>query len=293
MGIITSSIWVRLVIYAVAIVVALYVIFVPRFWGSTLNRFIFFPDKRSYELRDNILFLKKHFQVDYECLKIPTENGEKLNAWLFLLPHAKKIALVSHGNAGNICYRLPLANMLLASGLSVLLYDYEGYGESSGKPTVTNVVNDGVAAFDYLVKEKNWQPENIVLYGESLGTGVTCELARKRKPGGLILQSGFYSLCQTGRDLIAWLKLYPDCLFPEPHMNNALTLSQPHPPVLIMHGMVDNILNYHNSEKLMAESVPPKQLLLLPHAGHNDIVAKNGHEMAVAINAFLDKLETP
>src|SRR6516164_9517845 len=130
----------RLTVFAIiTTLVALYVVFLPVFWTAAFGKMLFYPDKQGYQITSDLDYLEKQYQVRCEDVKIPTANGQTLNGWLFRLPSSKKIALVSHGNAGNICYRLPLAATLLAAGVSVLLYDYEGYGESSGKPSLVNI----------------------------------------------------------------------------------------------------------------------------------------------------------
>ncbi len=105
-------------------------------------------------------------------------NGNQLHGWLLSLPTAKRIFLVSHGNGGNIASRLTLAEALIKSGNSVFLYDYQGYGRSQGQPTVTNICDDAICAFDYLVKKEKFEPQSIIAYGESIGTGSTCVLFR-------------------------------------------------------------------------------------------------------------------
>ena len=170
------------------------------------------------------------------------------------------------------------------------MYDYEGFGKSTGVPNLQNVCDDGVAAFDYLTKQKRIRAIDIILYGESLGTGVSCQISKQRQAGGIILQSGFASLILAGREKLPFLHLYPDASFPTPNMDSTAILRSPHPPLLIIHGMKDSTLSYKNSEVLMAEAAPPKTLVLLPDATHEGICTDNVQQTMKALKTFVSGL---
>jgi hypothetical protein len=199
--------------------------------------------------------------------------------------------LVSHGNGGNIAYRLPLAFNLLQSGVSVFLYDYEGYGASEGSPSIEAICKDGLSAYDYLIAVKKYQPANIIGYGESVGTGITSYIASQRHFTGIVLQSPYTSLIQAGCDSLPWLRLYPHFLFPKPELNNVEIFTHPHPPLLIIHGKRDSILSYHYSEQIMKRALPPAELVLLPHAGHNDAPSVDKDLLMPALKAFWKSLK--
>jgi len=272
----------------IVMLLLLYALFIPALWLPLFNVAIFYPDRQHYDLALDIARIEKQFGAKYENVYFPAQNKQTLNGWLFALPSASKVILVCHGNAGNIAYRLPLATLLLSCGASVFLYDYQGYGESAGRPSLSNVCADAIAAFDYLVEVRKLRPAEIVGYGESIGAGVICELAKKRSLSALILQSGFFSLAAAGRDFYPWLRLYPEWFFPEPRMDTAIFLSKPHPPLLLIHGMKDEVLSYHYSARLMKKALPPKQLLLLPNTGHNDVT--DNPEVILGLRSFLAEL---
>jgi pimeloyl-ACP methyl ester carboxylesterase len=236
------------------------------------NGVLFYPDKEHYDISKLRSQIEQKYHLKVEDVTINASDGTKLHGYFCRLPGAKKVMLYSHGNGGNIDYRLSCAFYLLGVGTSVLLYDYEGYGKSEGSPTLTKVCDDAVCAYDYLQKNEHYQPKEIVLYGESLGSGVSCELLKKRECGGIILMSGFASLLGTGKDLVPLFRIYPDFAFPEPQMNNLATLSGKHPPLLILHGEKDQVLKHSYSETLARDASPPKTFVTVPDGDHTSVV---------------------
>ena len=99
----------------------------------------------------------------------------------------KPTVLIFHGNAGNITHRDMILQEFNTLGYPALLIDYHGYGKSEGKPSEKNLYRDGKASLEWL-RRKNRKPEEIVLFGKSLGSGVAVELATKHSFKGLILE---------------------------------------------------------------------------------------------------------
>ncbi len=218
-------------------------------------------------------------------------RNERLHGWYFEQAGAGKTVLVSHGNAGNLSHRVDLIKMLLKTGASVFIYDYAGYGLSKGSPSVDGCIDDSVAAFDFLTKEKKLPAESIVLYGESIGTAFTCQLAERRKSGALILQSSFQSLPQIAGEKMPLFCVYPKNIFPCNQLDSLSYVKGEHPPLLIIHGKLDNLLPCHNGEDLYKAASAEKQLVILPEAGHNDVPFKLTDECKLALAKFCGKQE--
>jgi fermentation-respiration switch protein FrsA (DUF1100 family) len=226
-----------------------------------------------------------------ENVYFPSHNGKQLHGWYLQAANTKHVVLISHGNGGNLTYRIPLIAMFLRNGVSVFIYDYQGYGRSAGSPSVEKLCEDGNAAFDWLISEKGYHDRQIIVFGESLGTGVACQIAARRSVGGIILQSAYSSLIDLARQKILWLRLYPDSLFPkQEQLNNADILSQPHAPLLLVHGEQDRLIPVAHSEQIYRLAVAPKTLTLLPDAGHNDIYDVNFQQYNSAVQQFLSQL---
>ena len=117
---------------------------------------------------------------------------------------ARLAVLFCHGNGGNISHRLDTCAALLATGVSVFVFDYRGYGRSAGRPGEEGTYRDAQAAYQWL-RQKGFAGTNIMAFGESLGGGVAAELAVREPLGGLVLQSTFTSIPDIGAELFPWL----------------------------------------------------------------------------------------
>jgi uncharacterized protein len=214
-------------------------------------------------------------------------DGNRLHGWFFKLPNSKFIAVVNHGNRGNIGTPAHLApvNLLLSSGVSALVYDYEGYGISQGKPSLKGILADGKAAFYFAVDNLGYKPKQIIEYGESLGCAVAGRLSVGEPCAGVILQSGFASLERIGKEALPIVNIYPSFLFPLPRFDTAETLKQLHPPLLIIHGKQDAVVPVAHAEAIYRSASPPKELVILPNVGHHDILMHE-HDKQHAIDAI-------
>lgn len=241
--------------------------------------------------------LDQLFKTKSKELKIPLpklskdkgfEKQETLAALLVEKP-SEKVILVSHGNAGNIGHRVGLASLLVNSGASVFLYDYQGFGESGGIATCAHALSDGLTAYDYVVNTLHYKPENIIVYGESVGCGVTTNIMKNRKVGKVILQSGFPSLLTAARDKLFFLWVLPPNLVPEPNFDNLSAVQEAHPPILFMHGDKDTILPFSYCETMYSKALPPKQMYTCHGEGHNDIGLINTAGYMGAVKQFVNQ----
>ncbi len=223
-----------------------------------------------------------------EEIKFKNRNGDLLSAWFFRVPDAKRVVLIHHGNAGNITHRLLIARDFLQLGISAFVYDYRGYGESTGRPSMTGLISDGQDAYDYLSKTLGYKADQIIFYGESIGTAVSCCVNQTKPCKVMILQSAPSALPDVARDDILWFRAYPDWVFPEPHFASKKIISQFKEPILFIHGKKDRTVPFQHSELLYAHaSSPKKEIVLLPDAGHNDVQGVDEPQFFKAISKFL------
>lgn len=225
--------------------------------------------------------------VSRESVDIPVENGDHIHAWHFALHNgavtkADRVILVCHGNAGNISHRDDLARLLLDAGANVLLFDYRGYGLSTGKPGEEATYRDAMAAHQWL-ENKGYAATNIIAYGESLGGGVAAELARRSKLGGLILQSTFTSIVDIGAEVYPWI---PVRLIASIKYDTLHKLPDIKIPVLFMHSRSDRLIAFHHVEKNFAAANQPKFLCEI-EGDHNDGIFVSHDKMLKAVESFL------
>jgi fermentation-respiration switch protein FrsA (DUF1100 family) len=215
-------------------------------------------------------------------------DGNKIDAWYFKLPKSTKVALLSHAAGVNSSFWTNKIAALLECGCSVFIYDYQGYGLSDGRPTATGIIEDGLAAYDYLTTKLGYVPSQIVGFGHSLGTGVTTELMKRRKFSSLILESGFTSMRDVMYDKLPIIKIYPESCWFTPRYDTVETLKLPHPPLLLVHGMKDTEIKVHHSQDLYQVASEPKTLVLLENSGHNSVDPADEQKYIDALRQFLN-----
>lgn len=265
----------------------LYLLVSPAVAASFWNKMMFFPTRGDHEYYE----LESIAGVPRQDVWIGSTHKSKLHGWFFRRPGANMIAVVSHGNGGSIIHRVYMVETLLKAGVSVLVYDYQGYGKSTGSPAVPKICQDGNAAYDFALTELGFQPSDIILVGESLGCGVTTEVAKKRPCAAVILQSGFSSLPAIAREKFGLLNIYPDVLFPHPKLDNSGNLSNIHVPVLVVHGKDDVVIPVHHAKENFAAANEPKTLYLIECGGHNDCMDVGGAAYQEAYAQFIQSLE--
>ena len=218
-------------------------------------------------------------------------SKETLHGWWFAHPHKEDapVVLLSHGNSGNITIRAGLCELIMRSGASVFVYDYRGFGKSTGEPTVEGVSQDGVAAMDFLRARLGLPPERFYLYGESLGAAVSTYIHSQRECAGIVLQSGFSSLGAIAGHTFKPLRLYPLWLYPNPGLDSAAILKRAeHPPLLVVHGKLDRVVPFEHGLALYEAASGRKQLLALPASSHSDLLATASEELTAALRAFFN-----
>jgi len=162
---------------------------------------VFFPEKE-------VLCTPRDIGLEFRDLVISSVKGEKINAWFIPASQARYTVLLCHGNAGNLSTRLEKIRLLHSLGLSILIFDYQGYGKSTGTPSEAGVYKDVYAAYRYLKEELKVPASEILIYGESLGGAVAVDLAGTAEAAGLILESTFSSATEMARRIYPFVPVF-------------------------------------------------------------------------------------
>lgn len=236
---------------------------------------LYFPDRKIPNRADYGL-------VDMDELHLDTADGLKLLTWYKPAAPGKPTILYYHGNAGNIGSRSLMVRPYLAQGYGVLLPEYRGYGGNRGKPSELNFYRDAALAMKYL-QQQGIKSNCLVLYGESLGSGVVVEIAKRYPVAAVILQTPFNRLTDVAFHHYPYL---PTGLLLKDRYNNQAKIADINAPLLIMHGNNDRVIPIKYAEKLFAAAMEPKQFFTMPDFGHNDI---NPQMMANQVKEFLQE----
>lgn len=247
------------------VIVAVFIIFLF-FLYSSQEMFIFPATQIIYRTPAS-----KPFEWDYEDVLLDV-NGERTHGWFIPFPEAQWTVLFSHGNAGNIADRLESIHLLRLLGLSVLAYDYGGYGLSSGKPSEKRIEADIKAMWDYLVNDKGIAPNGIIVFGRSLGGAAAGYLASVVKPAAVILESTFCSIPDVVRDMPLGRFLEKGIRHRFPTLERITKITV---PILIIHSPDDTVIPYKHGLTLFEHANDPKYFLEI-RGDHNEgfIVSK-------------------
>ncbi len=221
-------------------------------------RLVYFPEKP-------LSITPEAIGLDYTSVNIATRDGETLHGWWMSVPNAKGTVLFFHGNAGNISHRINYLAMFKRLGYNTLLFDYRGYGQSSGVPSESGTYLDAQAAWRYLTETRGIAPAQIVLFGESLGGAVAAWLAVQEKPGLLALASTFTSVPDLAAEIYPFLPVRWISRF---DYDTRKSLQSVTCPVFIAHSPQDEIIPFEHGQQLFQAAPEPKQFLTL-EGGHN------------------------
>ncbi len=222
--------------------------------------------------------------MDYEELTLSTTDGEHLHAWFIPHPQARATLLFAHGNAGNISHRLDSIQVFHDIGLNVLIFDYRGYGQSTGKPSEKGTYRDAEAAWAYLTLTRGIDPGKIILFGRSLGAAVITDLATRVEPAGVILESAFLSVPDMASTIYPWLPVRWLASYRYDNGDKVTRITQ---PLLIIHSRGDEIIPFEQGERLFQQASEPKQFLEL-RGRHNDGFYVSRDEYLAVMGAFLE-----
>ena len=211
------------------------------------RKLLYLPSENNY-LDDQIDFNFREVFID-------VEKNLKLKAWLIENDFKNKKTLVFfHGNAGNLSNRTYKLNQLSKLDLNIIILAWRSFSGNEGEPSEQNLYNDAKKTIDWL-NTKGVKNKNIILYGESLGTGIAVELGQTNQFGGIILESPFTSMINAAKNIYPWLPvkyLLKDKYDSEKKIKNLQI------PILIMHGKKDNIVPFKMGKKLYDLANNPK-----------------------------------
>jgi fermentation-respiration switch protein FrsA (DUF1100 family) len=253
-----------------------------------LGLMYFFQDKLLFMPTSEMVQTPESAGLVAEDLWVNTDDGIRIHGWYFPNKQASNVIVLSHGNAGNISYRLDIAETLLQTGASVYMYDYRGFGKSEGSPTEDGLYMDIMAVIDGLVDIKGYREDQIIMYGRSLGGAVASYAAANRNLGGLVIDSAFKNLRAMVRDVYPFV---PSRLaaYEFPTEEYLMMMKDRVYPVMVMHSPGDEIVGVHHGEYLYSVLDEPKQFVEL-RGGHNDNFFRSKELIAESWQWYLEEI---
>jgi fermentation-respiration switch protein FrsA (DUF1100 family) len=251
------------------------------------TKYVFYPSRKVI---DNPGDLNLHF----DDVLLETQDGETISCWY--IPSggyegSGKVVLFSHGNAGNIGDRLGTIEVFHKMGYDVMVYDYRGYGASTGSPTEEGTYLDALAVWNYVKGDKGIPPEKIVIFGRSLGGGISAWLAEQARPGALIIESSFLSAADMAKKMFPYLPVKLLCRYKYSTVDRIKNIDC---PVVIAHSPDDEMIPFKHGQKLYKLAGQPKMFVEMS-GGHNagglDIDTDYQKRLAAFLAEHIDGVE--
>ena len=246
---------------------------------------VYQPGARKVDVPDPALALEQQ-EVTFRAA-----DATRLTAWIIPAANGGPDApwvLIAHGNYGNIGFggRPQFYAWFRDLGVNLLAYDYRGFGASEGEPTESGVYADADAAYRYLTDSLHVRPSRIILFGHSLGTGVTIELARHVPAAGMIVEDAYTSVADRGQEVFPLLpvKLIANSRFASIEKVGELKL-----PKLFLHAKHDQVIPFRHGQAVFAAAAEPKQFVAL-ESGHADGYLAARTTYYPAIDAFIKRV---
>lgn len=212
-------------------------------------------------------------------------DGTKLHGWFVPCQQPRAVVLFAHGNSGNVADLAEvLGDFCRRHRVTLMVFDYRGFGRSEGTPAESGLYQDARAARAWLARRTGIAERDIVLMGRSLGGGVMVDLAASDGARGLILESTFTSLPDVGRHLVPYL---PVGRLMANQFKSLEKLPNYHGPLLISHGDADRLIPFEHGQRLFAAGNQPKWFVPIQGGGHNDPQSDDYHRQ---LDAFINSL---
>jgi uncharacterized protein len=263
----------RLILYPIIMYVAISTVL---FFSQ--NGLVYYPSSEMTERPES----------PFEEVSLPGADGDQLHGWFFPNPEARWTVHFSHGNGGNISHYLLTAEFWRGMNCQVLIYDYPGYGKSTGRPSEAGIYRSSRVFWDWLVDARKIKPSSIVLHGRSLGGAVALETALTvpLKPAGIIMESCFRSVPALGAEIYPFL---PVRFLSRNHFDNEAKITRLTIPLLVIHSPDDELVPFSHGQELYKRAGHSKGFLKI-QGDHNAGFLLSDHDYRTGITKFLDSL---
>ncbi len=206
-----------------------------------------------------------------ESYFIKTSDQKNLETWRLPIPNSKQVAVIFHGNGGDVANFYPYQEYFQELGITSYGFDYRGYGKSTGWPTDTGLYLDGEAIIDYILKKEQITARQLIIVGNSLGSGPATYIADKYTVGTLLLYAPFESLKAALKSNPVLGFLHPFLIYDFPVKTLIQKMDQT--CLIVVHGEKDNVIPHNQGLNVASAHPNPQQSFFISSesSGHNDI----------------------
>jgi fermentation-respiration switch protein FrsA (DUF1100 family) len=253
-----------------------------------MGLFLYYMQSRFlYEPVRQIPYTPAELGLDFEEVYFKTGDRLRLHGWFVPAPNARFTVLYCHGNGGNMMYFLDTVNFLNKLGLNCFVFDYRGYGDSRGAPSENGTYLDARAAYRWLTKTKGVTPQQIILFGWSLGGSIAAYLATKFKSAALVIENAFTSYPAIGQKFYPYMPVKWFARFNYPTIDYVRKVTC---PVLVIHSRNDEIIPFELGLDIYDAANEPKKFVEI-FGRHNDGLLISGETYKKAWTNWLTFLK--
>lgn len=255
-------------------------------WLSLCAVLYLFQEGLVYFPSPDVVSIPDTVGLPYESIELTTVDNVRISGWYVPAEQPRGVVLFLHGNAGNISHRLVTLQTFNRLALSVLIIDYRGYGNSEGHPSEQGTYIDAQTAWNYLTLERGYKPEEIIVFGRSLGGAVAAWLANRVTPAGVILESAFTSIDELAKKHYPFI---PVSLLTRIHYPTIKYMAAIESPVLIIHSRDDELVPFSHAETLYEAANGPRELQEIT-ASHNEGFLLTGDDYVQMLDRFISRI---
>ena len=269
-----------------SMLISIAVVLFIAYWGLGVILYFMQP-KFLYSPVREIPYTPGELGLDFESVAFKSTDGMQLSSWYIPADNSQLTVLFCHGNGGNMMHRWDSINILYNLGLNCFIFDYRGYGSSEGEPSEEGTYLDVAAAYKWLTEKKRISPDNIILFGRSLGGSIAAQLATKVKTKALIIESTFTSYVDIGKRFYPYM---PVRWFARFSYRTIDYIKQVNCPVMIIHSRNDEVVPFEFGLELYETANEPKEFVEI-FGSHNDGFLVSGEIYKQAWTKWLKFLE--
>jgi len=263
------SVFLNTIMSSLLIFVALVLLAAYGAWGLTL---FFIQPKLLYNPLREVTCTPVAMGLDFEDAVFTSSDGLRLSGWYIPAQNSELTILLCHGNAGNMMHHLEIINAIYNLGISCLIFDYRGYGDSEGRPSEKGTYLDAEAAYKWLTDVKKVLPDEIIIFGRSLGGSIAAHLASKVRAKALVLESAFTSYVDIGRKFYPYM---PVRWFARFSYRTIDFIKNIHCPVLLIYSKDDEIIPFEFGLRLYEAANEPKEFIEISGSHNGSFIESN------------------
>ncbi len=246
--------------------------------------FLYFYQRNLLYLPNENNYFNDDISVDINKVKIETSDNLELLGWY----HEKdlknyKTIVYFHGNAGSLENRIHKLNHFRDMNINFLIIAWRGFSGNKGKPSEKGLYLDGESAIQWLL-DKGLKEEDIIIYGESLGTGVATHLAQNKNYAGIILETPFTSMVDAAKNFYPYV---PVNLLLKDKFRNEDKVRNIYSPILVMHGEADQIVPFEMGKRIFEIANEPKYSYFTKYDDH---MMEYDFDLVNSLNSFFESL---